>query len=171
MSLINTIVRGQVYDFTSIEFSVEGTRNFCTLQDINYNWSRDIGILRGNGSPLKRGRTRGEFDFEGSFSMAKEDTRDFHRMLAALGLGSFGEAVFDIIVTYAALGQAQPTIDTLIGCTLKGGDNSHSRGSDPLQVKYDVDIMDIKFDGLSPAAREDGVGAISGAVGGLISTI
>lgn len=171
MSVINTVIRGYVYDYSSIEISVEGKRNFCTVSEINYNWSREIGVMRGNGSPMKRGRTRGEFDFEASLSMTKADAREFQLMLAALGFGSFGEAIFDIFVTYASLDQSKPITDSLIGCTLKGGDNSHSRSPDALMVKYDLDLMNIKYDGLSPVAGDDVTGTITGAVGNLIGAL
>jgi hypothetical protein len=163
---LGTIIRGHVFDFSSVTMSVEGKTQFCSFQEIHYTWSRDIGILRGNGSTMKKGRTRGEFQFEGSITMAREDATPFHRLLASLGFGSFGEAVFDLIVTYSDRLQNKPDTDTLIGCTITSSENAHSRSPDPLTVSYDIDIMDIKYNGFSPAAG-DSHATLQGTVAGV----
>jgi hypothetical protein len=168
MALINTLIRGHVYDFSSVEVKVDGKTLFCTFQEVNYNWSRDIGVLRGNGSAMKKARTRGEFNFEGSITLPKADAMEFQKLLAGLGLGGFGEAVFLLNVTYSDALQPKPHVDTLIGCTLTGGDDSHGRSPDPLVVQYNLDIMNILYDGISPASVDGGGGGIVGAIGGLL---
>lgn len=169
MGIINTLIRGYVYDFSSVHITIDGKTVFCTFQDIDYGWTRDIGKLRGNASGMIRGRTRGEFNFQGSMSIAKSDAVELQRKLALLqggGLkGGFGEAVFNIIVMYSDRGQAKPDVDTLIGCTLAGGNDSHGRSPDPLVVKYELDIMDIRYNGMSPASLD--AAGLAGAVGGL----
>lgn len=162
-NLINQIIRGHVYDFSSIQASVDGVTLFSSFQEINYNFSRDIGILRGNGSGIKRGRTRGEFNFEGSITLAKRDAQELIAILAALGFGGFAEAVFDIIVTYFEPSNPVPTVDTLVGCTMTNGDNAHSRSPDPLVMSFDLDMMDQLYNGISPVSVTAG-----GGVGGLL---
>jgi hypothetical protein len=166
-SSINQIIKGHVYDFSSIEASINSSTIFTSFQEINYDWEVSIGVLRGNGSAMKKARTRGEFDFTGSIVLAKSDATELEAILAALGLGGFGEASFDIAVTYSEIGQAKTTTDKLVGCRLVGGSNSHSRSPDPLVVSYDLDIMDIFYNNVSPCSPAGG-GGIGGLIGGLI---
>jgi hypothetical protein len=168
MGILNQIIRGHVYGYSSIEIAIDGGKLFSSVQSIDYNFERNIGVLRGNGSAMKKGRTRGEFDFKGSISMAKGDDTEFIAILAALGMGGFAEAVFDIIVTYSELGQGVPVVDTLVGCTITNGADSHSVGPDPLVKTYELDMMDILYNGLSPASVAGGGGGISSIIGGLI---
>lgn len=167
MGILNQIIRGHVHDFSSIECSVDGKTLFTSFQEINYSFSRDIGVLRGNGSAVKKARTRGEFNFEGSITLVKGDAKEFMAVLAALGFGGFAEAVFDLIVTYFEPTVAKPIVDTLVGCTLIAGDDAHTRSPEPLVQTFDMDIMDILYDGISPASIPGG-GGIAGIVGGLL---
>lgn len=168
MNVLNQIIRGHVYGFSSIEASVDGVKLFSSFQAIEYNFERNIGVLRGNGSAMKKGRTRGEFDFKGSITVAKGDDTAFIAALAALGMGGFAEGVFDLIVTYSEIGQGAPIVDTLVGCTLTNGGDSHSVGPDPLVKTYDLDIMDILYNGISPASAAGGGGGLGSLIGGIL---
>jgi hypothetical protein len=167
-SAINQIIKGHSYDYSSIEASINGTTVFTSFQEINYDWEASIGVLRGTGSAMKKARTRGEFDFTGSIILAKSDASELETILAALGMGGFGEASFDLTVTYSEFGQVGVNKDVLVGCRLISGSNSHSRSPDPLVVSYDLDIMDILYNGKSPCSPAGGGGGIAGAIGGLL---
>ena len=166
-SSIKQIIKGHCWDFSSIEVAFNGKTLFDSFQEINYDWEADIGELRGNGSAIVKARTRGEFSFSGNVVLAKSDADEMIKILAALGLGGYGEAEFDLIVTYAERGQAKPTIDTLISCRLAGVSNSHSRSADPLFTSFDLSIVDILSNGFSPVTAAGG-GGIAGAIGGLL---
>jgi hypothetical protein len=166
-STINQIIKGHVYDFSSIEANINGALKFTSFQEITYDWASEVGRLRGNGSAMVKGRTRGEFEFSGTIVLAKSDANELIKLLAGLGFGGYGEAVFDIVVTYAERGQGKPIIDTLIGCRIVGESNNHSRSADPLFVGFDLDMIDQLHDGFSPVAAAGG-GGIGGIIGGLI---
>ena len=163
--LLGRLINGKVFDFSSIKISVNGPI-FTNVQEISYSDSLEPGILRGT-SALKQGRTRGEYNAEGSISIYKGDAAVLKTALAALGLGGFMEAEFDIIVTYAEVAAAVPVVDTLRGCRITNADNSHSQGSDPLQETFDLDIMEISYGGVSAVSVTAG-GGIGGIVGGLL---
>jgi len=167
LSSIGQIINGHVYDFSSIDVVINGTTKFSSFQEVNYEWTADVGKLRGNGSAIVKARTRGEFDFTGSIVLAKKDAAAFVEMLAALGLGGYGEANFDMVVTYAERGQGKPDVDALVGCRVVGETNSHSRSADPLFVSFDLDMIDQLHNGFSPVAPAGG-GGLGSIIGGLL---
>lgn len=167
LSSIKQIIKGHVFDFSSIEVAFNGKTLFDSFQEINYDWSSEIGRLRGNGSAIVKGRTRGEFEFTGNIVLAKSDASEMIKILAALGLGGFGEAEFDLVVTYAERGQEKPTVDTLIGCRIVGQSNAHSRSADPLFVGFELDMIDQLYNAASPVSPAGG-GGIGAVIGGLL---
>lgn len=127
-------VNGNRYDFSSVEFNLRG-RTYVGIKEIQYSDELEPGDVRGT-LPQRVGRTRGEYKTEGSCTMYRQE---FDELVADLGDG-FGEVPFDAVVTYANDGQ--PTItDKLVGCRIKKAENSHSQGTDPLEVKLDLDFM------------------------------
>lgn len=166
-SSIGQIINGHVYDFSSIGVKINGVVVFTSFQEINYGFEAEFGKLRGNGSAIVKARTRGEYDFTGNIVLAKKDGMTLIGVLAGLGLGGFSEAQFDVVVTYNERGQGKPDVDTLIGCRLATASNEHSRSADPLFMGFDLDMIDILYNGFSPVAPSAG-GGIGGIIGGLI---
>ena len=133
-------VNGVRYDFSSIDINVEGAI-FKGYTAVSYSHKLEPGKLRGT-SPQVLGRTTGEYDCEGSVTLALEEWTELR---AALGNG-FMAKVFGIVVTYG--NDAQPvTSDELVGCRIKNVEKDHSQGTDALAVKLDLDIMYIVEDG------------------------
>jgi hypothetical protein len=166
-SSVGQIVNGHAMDFASIEVNINGGIKFNTFQEINYGFEAEFGKLRGNGSALVLGRTRGEYDFTGNMVLYKEDAMTLIGALAALGMGGFSEAQFDMIVTYSERGMSKPIVDTLRGIRLASGSNDHSRSADPLFMGFDLDMIDILYNGVSPVAPSAG-GGLGGLLGGLL---
>lgn len=137
------LINGVRYDFSSIEARIAG-QLFLGFKEISYNETLEPGEVRGTSAQLLA-RTRGEYKAEGSVTLFKQEWAE---LLALLGNG-YLEVVFPIVVHYADT--AMPVItDNLVGVRLKGGDNAHSQGTDPLVVKSDLHIMYIKQAGLKP---------------------
>jgi hypothetical protein len=166
ISSIGQIINGHVYDFSSIDVLINGFK-FTSFQEINYSYEGEVGELRGNSSAIVKARTRGEFSFTANIVLAKRDAMEMIKALAALGLGGFAEAQADIIVTYAERGQGKPDVDTLVGARFISGSNEHSRSADPLFMGFDLSLIDIYYNGVSPVAPSAG-GGIGGLIGGLI---
>lgn len=162
---IAQLINGKVFDFSSIEL-VAGPQTFSNLQEVSYSDSLEPGTLRGT-SAKKKGRTRGEYDVEASISIYKGDLATLLGTLAALGLGGYGEAEFDINVTYSE-GLDNVITDTLIGCRITDIEDSHSQGSDALQVTITLDVMELTRNGLSMTSGGPSGAGIGAALGGLI---
>jgi hypothetical protein len=159
--LIDQLVNGHRYAFTSIVATIltPMPRIVTQITAINYETSRDIGILRGT-SAKKLGRTRGEFDFTGSMTLYKEE---FDRLVTELkkapfppGAG-FGEKVFQITVQYGEAPPSIPSLDTLVGATITRISQNNSQGPDALMVDLDLDYMDILYNGSSPVVDRGGI--------------
>lgn len=157
-----TIINGVIYQFSNVEIVLNG-KPYQGITEISYSDTLEPGVLRGT-SPFMRGRTLGQYEAEGSFTMAKQDFEILKPVLKALGRGGFGEAVFLISVSYRAAGL--PLInDTIEGCRIKHTENSHSSGNtDALVTKCDLSVFRIGWNGDYAVAPD----SLGGVVGGLI---
>lgn len=145
-SLVGARVNGLYYDYTSIEIVIADIGVQANITEINYSAKRDPGVFRGTSS-LPRGRTRGTFDFDGDFTIYKEDFELIKQRLSADPNG-FMVAAFDISVDMSEAGANIPVTDTVLGANIISVDNSFSQGNDPLLVKVGLSIMNIKFNGV-----------------------
>lgn len=153
-------INGKVYDYSSITLAILGIP-YEGITEISYSDTLEPGILRGT-SALMRGRTRGMYEAEASFTIAKDDFEKVKEALVALGLGGFMEAEFQVTVTYREEGSPLIT-DTIEGCRIKHQENSHSAGNaDGLVSKVDLSVYRIGWNKLY------GVGPAGGGVTGLI---
>lgn len=152
--VIDQLINGHRFDWSSIRLTVlTPVPVICTLiGEVNYEYSRDFAVLRGT-SAKKLGRTRGQFDSNGSVSFYIEEFTKFRRALGLAPLpagGGFMEKTFQITVAYREALPAVPTVDTLIGCTLVRVARQYSVGPDALMVACDIDIMDVLDGGDTP---------------------
>lgn len=163
-SPIGQLINGHAWDFSSIEAAVEGVTIFTSLQEINYDTTRDRTELRGS-SVAALSVTRGQTSSEGSLVIAKQDVSTFYGLLAGLGGGGIMDGVFDLIVTYSDPSFALPIVDALTGVRLNSISNAHAQGSEALTVSHDVYISRILYGGLAT----DNV--IAEGLGGLLPSI
>lgn len=164
---ISTLINGNRYDFSSVQANF-GALSFDGIQSIQYEDSLEPGIQRANSSK-KQGRTRGEHNVEGSITLIKQDVPPLLLLLAGLGQGGYGEAVWDITVTYsAALVDPTPTVDVLIGCRITNISDDHSVGSDVLVQELSLDIMDLTRNGLSMTSGGNSLAGAAAALGGAL---
>jgi hypothetical protein len=155
-------INGLVYDYSSVTIVINKIP-FQGVTEISYSDTLEPGVLRGT-SAYMRGRTRGMYESESSFTMSKEDFEPLKQALASLGFGGFMETPFLISVSYAE--QNSPIItDTIEGCRIKHQENSHSAGnSDGLVTKVDLSVFRIGWNGLYGVSS-----GVTGGIGGLIS--
>lgn len=139
------MINGHRYDFSSIEVKTKKAGGIVTrtlgVKDIDYSDSLEPGKVRGNHAQ-KVGRTRGEYDAEGSLTLYKQE---FDELLDLFGTG-FMEQYFDIPVTYAESGSPTRT-DVLSACRIKKIGNTHSEGGEALTIKLELDVGQIIRDG------------------------
>lgn len=155
-------INGKVYDISSIEVSI-GVIPYEGITEITYSDTLEPGVLRGTSAYI-RGRSRGMYEAEGSFTIYKEDFEKIKQALVSLGQGGFMETAFQITVSYRELlGSNIPITDTIEGVRIKHTENSHSAGNaDALMTKVDLSVFRIGWNGVY------GVQDI-GSIGGLIA--
>jgi hypothetical protein len=135
------LINGIKYDWASAEVDLNGTV-FLGIKELTWEESLEPGIGRGSGSAQKLFRTRGEHDSTGTLVMWTEDADE---LLTALGDG-YGEVPFDITTTYSNPGV--PTNTTkLLGCRITNKTGGGAQGTDPLEVSFDLDIIQVDENG------------------------
>jgi hypothetical protein len=136
------LINGVRHDFSSIEFTIKGAA--CLgVKEIAYSDSLEPGEVRGTSAQLL-GRTRGQLKSEGSFTVPQQEWKE---LLDKLGNG-FLEAVFDIVVNFREDGAMYT--DKILGCRVKKADRSHSNNADALEVKVELSVMRIEWNGKDP---------------------
>lgn len=136
------VINGFIPDWGSIEINLNGRR--YEAREVNYQVTVERAAVHGAGGK-KLGLTRGTVDYEADVTLYIQEAVEF---LRDLGNG-FAERAFDISVSYTLPG-GQVVTDRLVGCRVKGIENGHSQGNDPLTRKFTLDVMEIKFDEKSP---------------------
>lgn len=136
-----TRIKGLYYDFSSIEIAV-GPGLQPNITDINYSQKLDPGTFRGTGAEIK-GRTRGTYDADGSFTIYKEDYEAVKYTLMLLSNGEgYMVTSFPIIVCYREE-ERPPCVDLLVGCRITNEDHGMQTGNNPAVVKVNLSIMKI----------------------------
>lgn len=134
-------INGVYYGWSSVEISIAGDVTFG-VKDVTYDDGAEPGEVRGTKSRIIA-RTRGEYKCTGGITLYK---RNLAALLAKLGDG-FGNKVFDVLVSYADIGQPT-TSDKLVGCKIKKIADSPKAGSDAAECKIDLHVFQIERDGL-----------------------
>ena len=139
-------VNRNVYDHSSVEIALNGVL-YDGISEISWSQTLQPGIQRGT-SAMKHGRSRGEYNAEGSFTVYVEQMKQIRQALAGLGLGGYGEAVFDITVTMFEVGGI-PSVAELRGCRITSDEFSSGTGGDVAMQTVQIDIMQVIVDGVS----------------------
>lgn len=136
------VINGFIPDWGSIEINLNGRR--YEAKEVNYQVTVERTAVHGaNGKKL--GLTRGTVDYEADITLYIQEAVEFLRSLG----DAFAEKTFSVSVSYT-LPNGQVVTDRLEGCRIKSVENGHSQGTDPLQRKFTLDVMNIKFDEKSP---------------------
>ncbi|MFN7135502.1 MAG: hypothetical protein ACK4N5_25750 [Myxococcales bacterium] len=139
------LINGNRHDFSSIEVKINGTI-FLGVEEITYSHRLEPGKVIGTKAQLL-GRTRGQYEPEASLTLFKQEYHDLIRRLGAGGAG-YMETAFDVVVSYSEKQDGRDVVlcDRIVGCRIKGVDNSHRSGSDALKVKVDLSVIRIDED-------------------------
>lgn len=137
------VINGFAYSWASIAIRVDGAETVA-IKEISYTHKVERSKIRGAGMrPI--GRTRGEYEAEGSLTLYREGWDTLRRKFGA----GYMERRFSIVVSYAEEGQPVVT-DELLDCVIASVENNPSQGTDALEVSLDLDIMALREGGLSP---------------------
>jgi hypothetical protein len=150
MPLIQPLVNGYRYDFTSIELVFDG---FPVIGDgfssISYDDTNEPGVV-GGASAMALGLTPGTYSAEGEIEMLKEEEDELLNVLVTLGGGGIYDARFGMNIGYAEV-NSPARIDELVGCRLKKISYQHQRGgNDGLKVRHGLYVQYIIRNGKLP---------------------
>lgn len=138
------LINGHAPDHARAEIDIDGTI-YQGVKELTWSDGREPGIVRGSGSAKKIARTRGEYDAEGTMVMWYEQAREVIAALGAAGAASrLGWMEVDCNIT-VSMSMPDGTISTtkLLGVNLISREGGGSQGTDPYEVSFDLDIMDI----------------------------
>ena len=162
-------IGGHAWDLSSVEVAF-GELIITRFTSLDYSESLSPSTLRGASSG-KLGRTRGEYDSTGSFTLYKPDLQRLLVALSAKGGGAgYGEVPFDIKAVYGELATGTVT-DVLEQVRITNLGDSHSTGGDALVVDVDIDIIQIDRNGLVMSSGGASGAALAATIGGAVGNL
>lgn len=138
------LINGNRYSWASVVFSMADIE-IDDVTEISYSHKLESGTVRGVG-PWKAGRTRGEYDAEGSVTLLRSA---WDSLRAQLGNG-YLESDFTVTVSYSEEGEGDVVTDTLVGCRIQNVEHSPSQGTDALTVALTLSVLYILENGVEP---------------------
>lgn len=151
MSIAYPLINGHRYDWTSVQITIDGIP-YTGVKSLSYRQTLTPGVVRGTRSQ-PTGRTRGQYEPEGSIEMYKEDYQNLINALSFAGTRGYMETAFQVLAQYSS-GVLAVVTDTLVGCRISSDEDSHDESPDGLTVSCDLSIMYILRDGKSALSPE-----------------
>lgn len=149
-------INDNLYSWGSIEAYVLG-EPYRGITAISFSQNRERSKGYGTGNHRgARGRTKGRYEAEASFTMAADSYDKLCAALASMSPDgqSYGDAPpFLIVVQYVEAGLSPVTIE-IQDCVITGESTSESEGTDQSVVEVTVDVMRITRNGRSLAAGD-----------------
>lgn len=140
------LINGTRHEWSSIEIKLDGI-TYVGVSSINYSDKLEPQKVRGT-HPKPIGRTRGEYDAEGSIELYIAEAAVFRKALAdKVGGNGYKEVAFDIVVQYGE-SEFDTITDTVVGARIKTDAGGGAKGPDPLATKWDLDVMNILWNGI-----------------------
>lgn len=138
------MINGNRYGWASISLGLNGIQ-YDEFTAITYRASQEIGKVRAKGH-RKLGRTKGESDSDGSFTMLKKKA---DLLIQALGPGFMtGAFDFPITVSYSETTESAVVTDELVSCRIIAVENAPAQGTEPATTVFTIDIGGIIFNGV-----------------------
>lgn len=138
------LINGHRYSWASMEFDFDGGLDIEHIKEFSYKHSLEPGDVRGTGSQ-KAGRTRGEYNAEGSMVLFREG---WDILRNRLGNG-YMEKSWTAVVNYADEGQPVVT-DEVVGIRITSVELGGSQGTDASEVSIELNVLYIIEDGVEP---------------------
>ena len=147
------LYNGYYHSWAQIEIVVNG-RRYLGVKSLNYTITAAKTKVRGT-SQLPIGRTTGQVDVTGDLEIFLSA---WDAITADLG-DDFGNAVFDIDVSYRAKPEDYLITDELIACAISEIGSGGAAGNDAMTRKVKLDIMNVKHNGRWVITPPDNAGA------------
>lgn len=151
-------VNGNLYSWGSIKLKIAGEL-FYGFTTISYADKRERSKTWGMGRHhAPRGRSSGKYSTEPVKLAGPKDTIDaLIKQLAKLAPDrtSYGNVVFQILVSYVEPGQDGITVE-IDDCTITSLSSSDEENADPKAAEVEIDCMRIRRNGLSLYDQTEG---------------
>lgn len=147
-------VRGMRMSFSSVKVSMDNQAPLIACKDISYDDTLSGVKVKGT-NPYPLGRTRGDYEANGSIEIYREEFNDFMNTISPLQ--GFKESSFDIVVQYSENGTDVIT-DTLVGCRIESNPSKASQSADPLTIAVKLSVMHILWGNRHSIAKPPGFG-------------
>lgn len=139
------MINGNRYGWASISLAINGIQ-YEEFTAISYRASQEVGKVRGKGH-RKIGRTKGQSDSEGSFTLLK---RDADKLIKDLGPGFMtGNKDFVVVVSYSETAEGDIVTDTLESCRIITIENTPAQGAEPATTVFTIDVGGILLNGVN----------------------
>ena len=135
------LINGVRHEWSSIEIKLRGDV-YVGVKEIKYSDNLKGTKLYGT-HPKPIGRTRGVYECEASIVLYTAEANQFRQ---ALGPG-YKEVPFDVVISYTEDG-FDTIVDEIIGCRITKDEGGGSQGADGLSTPWDLDPMNIIWNGL-----------------------
>lgn len=161
--IIETRLNGTPFSATSCSWNI-ATAPYVGVLALAYEEKRERKIVYGSrkdGTPL--GMTGGKYGVGSvSITFLRSSFQRLIEQLSVLGLGSYGDAIFPILATYAepqaSLAGVPPIVIAIDGCRITGAKDSFQEGIDELVTEVEIMAMSITRNGLRLWSVVNGVG-------------
>jgi hypothetical protein len=142
--LSGPIINSNVYGHSSLEIMIADiSLPLNSVKEISYSGKLEPGKAYGTGVK-KLARTVGQYDCTGSMTVLRTEADQIRASLQSISNIGYMAQPFNLSITYAENGQ--PTVtDVLVGVRITSDDTSSSSGSEPIEVKFELDIMDLQL--------------------------
>ena len=150
--IVQTRLNSAIYSATSCSWNIGGAP-YVGITALNYEEKRErklVHAARKDGTPL--GMTGGKYSVGAvSITMLRASFDLLTTQLTALGLGSYGDAVFPIVATYsevaAQLQGVLPIVVLIDGCRITGVKEGFTEGIDELTTEVEIMAMSLTRNG------------------------
>ena len=143
------IINGFEPSYASVEINLGGATggsNLPGVKSINYKEALAMSRVYGQ-SVTPQGRTRGQLTGSGSIEFYRNQWDAAIAILSGAGAWGFAEKSWVLSITYAET-PLTTACDVLVGVRFHSPDTSPTEGTEALTVKCELDIMQIKWNGI-----------------------
>jgi hypothetical protein len=143
------VINGYVPSYASVEVNLGGDTggtNLPGVKSISYKEALAMSRIYGN-SVNPQGRTRGQLTASGSIEFYRDQWDAVIALLSGTGSWGFSEKQWTLNITYAET-PLTTACDVLIGVRFHSPDTSPAEGTEALTVKCEMDVMQVKWNGV-----------------------
>jgi hypothetical protein len=148
MALDPPLVNGNKHSFAEIEVSLDGDR-LLGIQAVNYDDTLEPGIVPGT-SAQSIGRTLGEYKCTASIDVVKASADAWRKKHG----DGWMTKVFPMVVNYQVADGDPLITDEVRHCRVTKAADSHSKGTDGLIEKWDIQPLVIIRNGIHPLPED-----------------